>query len=304
MTVEEISYDRGDLGVGTVHVGVGSLHRSHQARYLDKLVGCIHAPSDLDRVLARMEHPDNRIVTLTITEDGYSIDDPTATSSPDEAITRDATGRGSSRTAFGSWSRHSVADDTLACRPSPSSRATRSRRMDALPRQIPPRIATSRPRARRSPRHHACAPDRFSSSRARPTSWPWCAGRRSMQRSTLRHQPAAVPHRLRLRGSTPGGGSDGPVRRGEGLGGGPPRPVWRSRRHQKYSLPVRCRSVRRGDDLRQVVGLRPHRRRTHRAARGSRDCRRDRGHGDTFMGAAVSSVSRPCADTAFRRQRR
>jgi mannitol 2-dehydrogenase len=32
-------YDRQQLKVGIVHVGVGGFHRSHQAMYLDRLLG-------------------------------------------------------------------------------------------------------------------------------------------------------------------------------------------------------------------------------------------------------------------------
>ncbi len=123
------AYDRRHLLPYTVHIGVGSFHRAHQALYLDdllampdterwgecglgvlpsdlrmrdalrpqdhlytliersastetarvigSLVDYIHAPGSLEAAMEKMSAPDTRIVSLTITEGGYFIDEGT-----------------------------------------------------------------------------------------------------------------------------------------------------------------------------------------------------------------------------------
>jgi mannitol 2-dehydrogenase len=118
-------YDRSRIGIGIVHFGVGGFHRSHQAMYLDKLLGAglardwgicgvgvlpgdrrmrdalrsqdylytlvlehpdgtrepraigsildfRYAPDDPEAVIELIAAPSTRIVSLTITEGGYS----------------------------------------------------------------------------------------------------------------------------------------------------------------------------------------------------------------------------------------
>ena len=120
------AYDRGALGGGIVHIGVGGFHRAHQAVYLDdvcrrggdRLVdhrrgrsargcgdggcpGCpgppVHlvtrdvqatnvrvigsitdyvlAADDIEPLVARIASPETRIVSMTITEGGYPVDE-------------------------------------------------------------------------------------------------------------------------------------------------------------------------------------------------------------------------------------
>ena len=120
------SYDRGALGGGIVHIGVGGFHRAHQAVYLDDLcragvtewsisgagvlagdaamaaalgaqddlytlvtrdsratdvrvIGAITdyvlAVDDIEPLVARISDPDTRIVSMTITEGGYPVDE-------------------------------------------------------------------------------------------------------------------------------------------------------------------------------------------------------------------------------------
>jgi mannitol 2-dehydrogenase len=122
------SYDRAQVEVGIVHVGVGAFHRSHQAMYLDRLmndgealdwgicgvgllpgdaeigaalaaqdhlytlvakepdgsfdvrligslVDYLFGPDDPEAVLEMMARPSTRIVSLTITEGGYNVDE-------------------------------------------------------------------------------------------------------------------------------------------------------------------------------------------------------------------------------------
>ncbi len=120
------SYDRGALGGGIVHIGVGGFHRAHQAVYLDDLcragitdwsitgagvlsgdsamasalraqdelytlvtrdsratdvrvIGSITdyvlAADDVEPLVARIADPDTRIVSMTITEGGYPVDE-------------------------------------------------------------------------------------------------------------------------------------------------------------------------------------------------------------------------------------
>lgn len=124
----EIEYDRSKLKTGIVHFGVGGFHRSHQARYMDKLfkmglandwaicgVGVIppdramrdalrssdmsyllveraadgtevanrigsiteyiYAPADKEAVFNKLADPETKLVTLTITEGGYNVDE-------------------------------------------------------------------------------------------------------------------------------------------------------------------------------------------------------------------------------------
>ncbi len=120
------AYDRGALGGGIVHIGVGGFHRAHQAVYLDDLCGTgvadwsitgagvltgdaamaaalepqdylyslvtrdshattvrvigsitdyVLASSSIDPLVARLAQPRTRIVSLTITEGGYPVDE-------------------------------------------------------------------------------------------------------------------------------------------------------------------------------------------------------------------------------------
>ena len=123
------AYDRRQLLPHTVHIGVGSFHRAHQALYLDdllampgterwgecglgvlpsdlrmrdallpqdhlytlversastetarvigSLIDYIHAPGSLEAAIEKMSAPGTRIVSLTITEGGYFIDEGT-----------------------------------------------------------------------------------------------------------------------------------------------------------------------------------------------------------------------------------
>ena len=48
-----------------------------RTRVIGALIDYLHAPSDPEAVLARLAHPDTKIVTLTITEGGYNIDEAT-----------------------------------------------------------------------------------------------------------------------------------------------------------------------------------------------------------------------------------
>ncbi|WP_430868054.1 mannitol dehydrogenase family protein [Demequina aurantiaca] len=146
-------YDRAAVKVGIVHIGVGAFHRSHEALYVDRLLGAdpqwgicgvgvrpadsvtrdalvpqdglytlttvdpraqrevravgsivryLHAPDDTEAVLEQMADPAVRIVSLTITEGGYGIDDATGTFSPvDDATRADMAGASVPTSAFG-----------------------------------------------------------------------------------------------------------------------------------------------------------------------------------------------------------
>ena len=129
MEVRVPAYDRGALIPHTLHIGVGSFHRAHQALYLDDLLtmpdterwgecgigvlasdsrmrdaltaqdflytlaersattqtarvigsmtGYLYAPESREAVLEAMATPETRIISLTITEGGYFIDEGT-----------------------------------------------------------------------------------------------------------------------------------------------------------------------------------------------------------------------------------
>jgi mannitol 2-dehydrogenase len=72
-----------------------------QTRVIGAMIEYLHAPSDPELVLTRLTHSDARIVTLTITEGGYNIDETTGMfklDAPD--VLHDLAG-GSPRTVFG-----------------------------------------------------------------------------------------------------------------------------------------------------------------------------------------------------------
>ncbi|BBY31814.1 mannitol dehydrogenase family protein [Mycolicibacterium sediminis] len=128
VSIAKPGYDRGEIGIGIVHFGVGGFHRAHQAMYVDRLlelgdagdwgicgvgvlpgdrrmadvmdaqdglytllalradggrearvIGSIvdyrFAPDDPEGVIELIAAPSTRIVSLTITEGGYSIGD-------------------------------------------------------------------------------------------------------------------------------------------------------------------------------------------------------------------------------------
>ncbi|GHF36486.1 mannitol 2-dehydrogenase [Deinococcus metalli] len=140
--VEVPHYDPQTLRTGIVHFGVGGFHRSHEAMYLDRLLGAgqgsewgicgvgvlpgdvrmrdalrgqdhlytlltkspdghaearvigaihdfLYAPDDPEAVLDRLAHPDTRIVSLTVTEGGYSLNNATGEFDPSGDVLRD-----------------------------------------------------------------------------------------------------------------------------------------------------------------------------------------------------------------------
>lgn len=75
---------------------------STTARVIGSLVDYLFAPEDPRRVLEQMASPDTRIVSLTITEGGYGVDDATGEFAPDDPlITGDLDGDGLPRSALG-----------------------------------------------------------------------------------------------------------------------------------------------------------------------------------------------------------
>ncbi len=138
--LQKPGYPRGELKQHTVHLGVGSFHRAHQALYLDDLLGIpemerwgecgigllksddrmrdaltsqdclytlversaegqsarvigslvdyLYAPEDREAAIEKMAAADTRIVSLTITEGGYFIDDATREFLPDHTEIR------------------------------------------------------------------------------------------------------------------------------------------------------------------------------------------------------------------------
>jgi mannitol 2-dehydrogenase len=73
-----------------------------EVRVVGSLVRYLYAPEDPEAVLQQMAHPNVRIVSLTITEGGYGIDDVTGTFSPvDESTRADMAGARVPSSAFG-----------------------------------------------------------------------------------------------------------------------------------------------------------------------------------------------------------
>ncbi|MEV8026214.1 mannitol dehydrogenase family protein [Microbacterium sp. NPDC080220] len=60
---------------------------SEQARVIGSIVEYLYAPDDPEAVLAKLADPATRIVSLTITEGGYGVDDATGTFAPTDAGT-------------------------------------------------------------------------------------------------------------------------------------------------------------------------------------------------------------------------
>lgn len=147
-------YDPRTLTCGIVHFGVGAFHRSHEAMYIDRLLGAGHtdwaicgvgvlpgdarmrdvlaaqdhlytlvtrspdgrsearvigaireflfAPDDPEAVLEKLADPATRIVSLTVTEGGYGIDNSTGEFDPSGPDLRhDLTPGAVPRTVFG-----------------------------------------------------------------------------------------------------------------------------------------------------------------------------------------------------------
>lgn len=73
-----------------------------QTRVVGSIVRYLHAPDDPEAVLSQMADPAVRIVSLTITEGGYGIDDATGVFEPVDAATRaDMAGAAVPTSAFG-----------------------------------------------------------------------------------------------------------------------------------------------------------------------------------------------------------
>ncbi len=74
---------------------------SASTRVIGAMIAYLHAPADPEAVLAHLSHPDTRIVSLTVTEGGYNIDEATGTFRlTTEDVVHDLAG-GAPRTAFG-----------------------------------------------------------------------------------------------------------------------------------------------------------------------------------------------------------
>ena len=71
------------------------------SRVIGAMIAYLHAPADPEAVVARLAHPDTRIVSLTITEGGYNIDEARGAFQLEEPdVTADLRG-GPPRTVFG-----------------------------------------------------------------------------------------------------------------------------------------------------------------------------------------------------------
>ncbi len=72
------------------------------ARVVGSIVEYLFVPDDPEAVIAKLAHPDTAIVSLTITEGGYGIDDATGAYAPrDEATLADLEGSDSPRSVMG-----------------------------------------------------------------------------------------------------------------------------------------------------------------------------------------------------------
>lgn len=71
------------------------------ARVVGSIVDYLLAPQDPEAVVARIAHPDTRIVTLTITEGGYSVNEATGAFDPTPEVLADLEPGATPSTAFG-----------------------------------------------------------------------------------------------------------------------------------------------------------------------------------------------------------
>lgn len=71
------------------------------ARVVGSIVDYLLAPEDPEAVVARIAHPDTRIVSMTITEGGYSVNEATGAFDPTPAILADLEPGATPSTAFG-----------------------------------------------------------------------------------------------------------------------------------------------------------------------------------------------------------
>lgn len=71
------------------------------ARVVGSIVDYLLAPEDPEAVVARIAHPDTRIVSLTITEGGYSVNESTGEFDPTPAVLADLEPGATPSTAFG-----------------------------------------------------------------------------------------------------------------------------------------------------------------------------------------------------------
>lgn len=73
-----------------------------EARIIGSLVECLYAPDEPQKVMARLTAPTTRIVSLTITEGGYNVDQVTGTfDTSDAGVTADAASPTAPQTVFG-----------------------------------------------------------------------------------------------------------------------------------------------------------------------------------------------------------
>jgi mannitol 2-dehydrogenase len=106
------------------------------ARVVGAMIEYLHAPADPEAVLRRLAAPDTRIVSLTITEGAYNIDEASALfllDTPDVVHDLPASRRGP---PSASSSRRCSADGRPGCRRSPCCSATTSS-TTATPRGLP-----------------------------------------------------------------------------------------------------------------------------------------------------------------------
>jgi mannitol 2-dehydrogenase len=119
LLAEGLARDYGICGVGvlpsdarmrdvlTAQNGLYTLELRHpdgsrEARVIGSLIDYLYAPDDPEAVVGRLARPEVRIVSLTVTEGGYHIDQTTGEFDPsDEGVRHDLAWPGAPRTTFG-----------------------------------------------------------------------------------------------------------------------------------------------------------------------------------------------------------
>ena len=73
----------------------------YEARVIGSIIDFLYAPDDPNAVIERLVDPATRIVSLTVTEGGYSIDDVSGEFNPQAEVGRDLEAGAAPRTVFG-----------------------------------------------------------------------------------------------------------------------------------------------------------------------------------------------------------
>ena len=164
------------------------------AAVIGSIVEYLFAPDDPEAVIEKLAAPATRIVSLTVTEGGYNLDDD------DRRVRRGRPGRGGTTSSRARPPRTVVrARDRGAAAPARARASRRSRSCPATTSR-----ATARSRARRSPRSPACATRSSATGSSASVAFPNSMVDR-ITPGDHRRRPRGGARALRRRGPLAGG---------------------------------------------------------------------------------------------------